>query len=350
MAFSGIDRKVLTGLQRQFTTDDAVLQALQDRMGLETPPDIQIEIRSVTTKPVRCSQSRKIVPTYPGWDGADDLDLVILVTGPDPLDYLPMGVRGLLMFADRAGATLAAIGAGGTVLTHLHYLNEDDFSLDAMLSPVIAPRRIVVPDDGIPDLAMLFATGTPPETVAAPEPVTTVTPEPDTAPPTDPEISPPETLSHQKAHQDALIETVPDPDPQEVGPEQDIEEPDTMPLINTDELVPPRPHAGLATDPVLSKMRAVMADSIDAPIALTEIADKMGLSPKQLRLRCKKVLGTTPAQAYLALRLDHARELVNATALPVGDIATCTGFASASAFTRSYKRAFGHSPREARSL
>lgn len=347
VVFSGINREVLKGVQRAFLAEDRLARLLQDHTGCETRPDIRIEIRSATTKPVTCDQSRQIVPTCSGWDGAENIDLIVLVTGPDPLAYLPMGLRGLLLFADRAGATLAAVGTGAAVLEHLHYLARTvtergkantGLTGSGNADPVVQDRRIVVPANALHQLADLFA-----KNHAAP-----AQSDPPIAAKRPNQMPLSAILSDQKAQQDAPIDIIPDP----ASPvsEQQTEEADDMRFMNTDELSPPRPYAALETDPVLSKMRAVMADSIDAPLPLTEIAEKMDLSPKQLRLRCKKVLGTTPAQAYLALRLDHARELVNATALPVGDIATCTGFASASAFTRSYKRVFGHSPREARSL
>lgn len=157
VAFSGTDRTILTDLRRQFTTDERLRLALQKQRDLSDLPDVQIEIRSATTKTLFCSQSRKIVPTVSGWDGADGLDLVILVTGKDPLAYLPMGLRGLLMFADQGGATLATLGDGARVLSHLHYVPENRVPDDGIDEPIILPRRIVVPEHATDDLVRLFA-------------------------------------------------------------------------------------------------------------------------------------------------------------------------------------------------
>ena len=66
---------------------------------------------------------------------------------------------------------------------------------------------------------------------------------------------------------------------------------------------------------------------------------------KQMRSRCRKALGLTPAQLYLELRLERTAQLVHETGLSVHDIAGATGFASPSAFTRSYRERFGEPPR-----
>lgn len=50
---------------------------------------------------------------------------------------------------------------------------------------------------------------------------------------------------------------------------------------------------------------------------------------------------------YLGLRLGRARHLLAESSLSVLEIASATGFASASQFSRAFRRAFGHAPRDA---
>jgi transcriptional regulator GlxA family with amidase domain len=51
---------------------------------------------------------------------------------------------------------------------------------------------------------------------------------------------------------------------------------------------------------------------------------------------------------YRRLRLDRARLLLRESAMPVLDVALATGFASASQFSRAYRRAFSESPKATR--
>lgn len=101
-------------------------------------------------------------------------------------------------------------------------------------------------------------------------------------------------------------------------------------------------------DPIIARMQAMMQSRLDDPIPLDVIARRLGLSGKQLRHRCHRILGAAPAQVYLGARLDQARGLVEHTALPVAAIAQAAGFASPSSFTRAYRLRFGASPRRMR--
>ena len=102
-------------------------------------------------------------------------------------------------------------------------------------------------------------------------------------------------------------------------------------------------------DPVIRHMRAIMRRHLSDPLPVSSVAQTLGLSQKQLRLRCQRLEGAAPAQVYLSERLGHADTLVRETALPVAEIARQAGFASASAFTRAFRERFGASPRTIRS-
>lgn len=104
-------------------------------------------------------------------------------------------------------------------------------------------------------------------------------------------------------------------------------------------------HLPRVEDPVLARMQSIMVTHLGDTLPLTQIAFDLDLSPKQLRLRCRKGLGQTPTQVYLKLRLDRAEQLVRDTVLSVEEVAQATGFTSPSAFTRSFKSHFGAPPR-----
>ncbi len=59
-------------------------------------------------------------------------------------------------------------------------------------------------------------------------------------------------------------------------------------------------------------------------------------------------LGAAPHAYYLDLRLDAARRLLQQTERSLMEIAVACGFASASAFSRAFRRRYGRSPRDVR--
>jgi transcriptional regulator GlxA family with amidase domain len=86
------------------------------------------------------------------------------------------------------------------------------------------------------------------------------------------------------------------------------------------------------------------AEPIDASI----LAKAVGISARHLQRLFLNQLGTTLERHLFAIRLDHARQLLRQSTLPVLDVALASGFLSASHFSRVYKAQFGISPRHER--
>jgi AraC family transcriptional regulator len=84
------------------------------------------------------------------------------------------------------------------------------------------------------------------------------------------------------------------------------------------------------------------------PVSLEDAARAAGLSPFHfLRVFCA-VVGTTPHQYLLRLRLGRAARLLSEENVAVTDVALDCGFADLSNFVRTFRRAAGVSPREFR--
>lgn len=94
----------------------------------------------------------------------------------------------------------------------------------------------------------------------------------------------------------------------------------------------------------LSRMLTAMETAMDTPLSRDELAAKAGVSVRQLERLCVKHLGASIADIYLRIRLDHAMHLLRSTGLPVTAIGISCGFATASHFSRSFKRRFGMAP------
>ena len=100
--------------------------------------------------------------------------------------------------------------------------------------------------------------------------------------------------------------------------------------------------------PLLLTMLEKMQTTLEAPLSRTAMAKFAGITPRHLDRLFSTHAGTSFAGEYRRLRLDHARRLLQQSALSISEIALSTGFSSAGHFSRLYKQAFGFSPRDAR--
>ncbi|CAN7452734.1 GlxA family transcriptional regulator [Pararhizobium sp. LjRoot255] len=92
----------------------------------------------------------------------------------------------------------------------------------------------------------------------------------------------------------------------------------------------------------------LMEETVDAPLTLTRLAKRAGISARHLQDLFQETMGVAPHAHYLALRLNAARRKVIETRADFADIAAATGFNSSSAFSRSYRAHYRESPSETR--
>ena len=101
-------------------------------------------------------------------------------------------------------------------------------------------------------------------------------------------------------------------------------------------------------EPRIVEAIKIMEAHIDDPLSVANIARQIGISVRSLENLFQSVLLVSPGKYYRALRLSVARRMAIDTKLSVQEIAVRTGFNSLSAFSRSFKSAFGLSPLQAR--
>jgi AraC-like DNA-binding protein len=87
----------------------------------------------------------------------------------------------------------------------------------------------------------------------------------------------------------------------------------------------------------------------DAP-TVTETARAVGTSPTHLRRLFATVRGESPHAVFLQLRLDLARQEIRSGGKKIAEIAERIGFSEPSAFSRAYRKGFGHSPQTDRNV
>ncbi len=88
----------------------------------------------------------------------------------------------------------------------------------------------------------------------------------------------------------------------------------------------------------------LMTESLDEPLSMTEIADQLKISKRQLERLFGRYLNCSPKKYYMDLRLQRAQKLLIQTEASVTDVAVACGFETLTHFSRMYKAAFGISP------
>ena len=92
----------------------------------------------------------------------------------------------------------------------------------------------------------------------------------------------------------------------------------------------------------------IMRENLEVPISLSQIAESVGLSARNLNTRLKEEFGETSVQIYRRLRLLEVRKLLIETDLSIPEIAVRAGYENVSAMTRAFKNAFGTTPAKLR--
>ena len=95
---------------------------------------------------------------------------------------------------------------------------------------------------------------------------------------------------------------------------------------------------------VTEHLAARLAD----PVTLDELAALVHLSPFHFLRRFSASTGATPMRHLTALRMEHGRDLLLRSDVPVAAVATACGYGTPAAFAAAYRRHHGASPREHR--
>ncbi len=93
-------------------------------------------------------------------------------------------------------------------------------------------------------------------------------------------------------------------------------------------------------------MRAIrmMEENIEEPLPPSAIAERLGISTRQLERLFGRYLNSTPKHYFLEMRLHRARNLLVQTDQSITEIAMACGFRSTSHFSKVFRGVFGTSP------
>lgn len=108
------------------------------------------------------------------------------------------------------------------------------------------------------------------------------------------------------------------------------------------------PAVGLVEDPRVARALGFLTDQFQHAPSLAKVAECVKTSPFHFHRLFTRQTGVSPKHFLLRTQLMHAKQMLRATPLPIGDIASATGFSSHGHFTATFNRLVGQSPSEYR--
>ena len=263
-------------------------------------------------QPVRACNGALVDPGQPNWDGAEDIDLVMVLCGDAMPGRIPNGFQAFLSRIAAQDGRLGGVATGALILARIGWLDGRQAVLshgpdltDVPQFPAIETvERPYVIDDHRLTVAGGAAIG---EALCA-----------WIAKTASPALA-------QEVARAMASGRLPQPHGQNAS-QDDIQE------------------AAAPVDPIIAEMEARMRAHLETPLALTELAESLGMSRKALRGRCERALGVKPSEHYLTLRLRHGADLLRHTAMPMSEIARVSGFETLAGFSRAISNKLGVSP------
>jgi AraC-like DNA-binding protein len=104
-----------------------------------------------------------------------------------------------------------------------------------------------------------------------------------------------------------------------------------------------------SVDPLVHAVLKYLDDCLDRPITLDDLAHFAGVSKQHLNRTFQNVIGTTPLQYLMHLRLSRAAVLLREGKWTVKAVGEAVGFEDPYYFSRRFSQVFGVSPSQYRS-
>jgi AraC family transcriptional regulator len=102
---------------------------------------------------------------------------------------------------------------------------------------------------------------------------------------------------------------------------------------------------GIITDRRLARVLDFMSARLGEPLTLGQLAHEAGISVHHFGRRFRERFGQTPLQCLTTMRMETAQRLLRTTELPVAEVAFACGYTRPAAFTATFFRHAGATPR-----
>ncbi|CTQ32841.1 GlxA family transcriptional regulator [Jannaschia rubra] len=100
----------------------------------------------------------------------------------------------------------------------------------------------------------------------------------------------------------------------------------------------------LTRDPLVRRALLHAQQNLDSATSVGRTAERLGVGRRKLERHFREALGLSPSEAFLRVRLSHARFLLNRTDRTVTEIAAEAGFCDASHLIRVFREREGETP------
>lgn len=110
----------------------------------------------------------------------------------------------------------------------------------------------------------------------------------------------------------------------------------------------PNSPAWTGTLATVQRALRLIDDGALAEGSVATLADRLGMTDRQLRRLFAQHLGAGPLAVEATRRLNLAKQLVHDTALPLTDIAFAAGYGSVRRFNEAFRAAFARAPSDVR--
>jgi transcriptional regulator GlxA family with amidase domain len=107
---------------------------------------------------------------------------------------------------------------------------------------------------------------------------------------------------------------------------------------------PAFPANAIAIPYSINKALAFMNDRLHERLALTELAEHVGLSVSHFSQLFKVHIGFSPIDYFINLKIQYACHLLETTTRAIRDIANALGYEDAYYFSRLFRKLMGTSP------
>jgi len=108
------------------------------------------------------------------------------------------------------------------------------------------------------------------------------------------------------------------------------------------------PDQRLPRNQTVTAAAALMRRHVEEPLAIKELARRLGVSQRALEITFKTHVGQSPSALYRRIRLGEARRRLDQSRESIAEIANRCGYIDASAMTRAFRKTFGVTPSDIR--